>query len=325
MSTRASIQDASPGALGSALPSSGIRLADMVRSPSCDGVSAAEPGMRLRGRRPVLPASVRPVRSRGDAGGLAPRYRAADVGVVGIGGHPWRGGGGPGGRSGGRGMAIPGSSSAGFEPAPPCCIVRIVLLDSRAMAPGRDQRTTLEYALIGLIRQMPRSGYELRKVFAETAMAGYSGSPGAIYPALRRLEADGLIEGSEQPDSRRRPRREYHLTPAGEAVLQEWLARPVTRDDVALRLDELMLRFAFLGYAVDSRRRTLDFLASLETHLDAFLGELEQQLEAIDAASHHVPVTHARLALEAGISSIADRLRWARAARARLSTTGGNE
>lgn len=193
------------------------------------------------------------------------------------------------------------------------------------MTPGRAPRTTLEYALIGLIRECPRSGYELRKVFAETAMAGYSGSPGAIYPALRRLEADGLIEGSEQPDSRRRPRREYHLTPAGEAVLQEWLARPVTRDDVALRLDELMLRFAFLGYAVDSRRRTLDFLASLETHLDAFLGELEQQLEAIDAASHHVPVTHARLALEAGISSIADRLRWARAARARLSTTGGNE
>src|SRR5690606_8869973 len=68
-----------------------------------------------------------------------------------------------------------------------------------AMTPGRAPRTTLEYALIGLIRECPRSGYELRKVFVETAMAGYSGSPGAIYPALRRLEADGLIEGTEQP------------------------------------------------------------------------------------------------------------------------------
>jgi len=189
------------------------------------------------------------------------------------------------------------------------------------MAPGRAPRTTLEYALIGLIRQMPRSGYELRKVFVETAMAGYSGSPGAIYPALRRLEADSLIEGTEQPGGPGRPRREYRLTPAGEAVLQEWLAQPVTRDDVALRLDELMLRFAFLGYA-DSPGRTLDFLASLETRLDAFLDELQQQLEAIDAASQHIPVTHARLALEAAISSVADRLRWARGARARLSTAG---
>jgi DNA-binding PadR family transcriptional regulator len=190
------------------------------------------------------------------------------------------------------------------------------------MTTGRASRTTLEYALIGLIRQMPRSGYELRKVFVATAMAGYSGSPGAIYPALRRLEADGLIEGTEQPGAPGRPRREYRLTPAGEAVLQEWLALPVTRNDVALRLDELMLRFAFLGYAADSQARTLEFLASLEAHLDAFLDELQQQLEAIDAASQHVRVTHARLALEAGISSVADRLRWARRARARLSTAG---
>lgn len=184
------------------------------------------------------------------------------------------------------------------------------------MTPGRAPRSTLEYALIGLIRECPRSGYELRKVFVETAMAGYSGSPGAIYPALRRLEADGLIEGTEQPGGPGRPRREYRLTPAGEAVLQAWLALPVTRDDVALRLDELMLRFAFLGYA-DSPGRTLDFLASLEAHLDAFHGELLKQLEAIREAP-----LHAQLALEAGISSIADRLRWTRAVRARLSTTG---
>lgn len=184
------------------------------------------------------------------------------------------------------------------------------------MTPGRAPRSTLEYALIGLIREFPRSGYELRKVFVETAMAGYSGSPGAIYPALRRLEADGLIEGTEQPGGPGRPRREYRLTPAGEAVLKAWLALPVTRDDVALRLDELMLRFAFLGYA-DSPGRTLDFLASLEAHLDAFHGELLKQLEAIREAP-----LHAQLALEAGISSIADRLRWTRAVRARLSTTG---
>src|SRR5690606_29151895 len=173
----------------------------------------------------------------------------------------------------------------------PPCIVRIVLLASHAMTSGRASRTTLEYALIGLIRQFPRSGYELRKVFVETAMAGYSGSPGAIYPALRRLEADGLIEGTERPGGPGRPRREFRLTRAGEEVLQAWLAQPVTRDDVALRLDELMLRFAFLGYA-DSPGRTLDFLASLEAHLDAFLDELREQLEAIDAASQHMPVTH---------------------------------
>lgn len=178
------------------------------------------------------------------------------------------------------------------------------------------ERTTLEYALLGLIREVPRTGYELRKIFVETAMAGYSGSPGAIYPALRRLEAGGLIAGIARPGGPGRPGREFRLTPAGEAVLQAWLARPVTRDDVALRLDALMLRFAFLGFA-DSPDRTLEFLESMEAELEAFHSELEDQLEAIRSAP-----LHARLALEAGISSIADRLRWTRNVRARLTPPG---
>lgn len=182
--------------------------------------------------------------------------------------------------------------------------------------PAPSDRTTLEYALLGLIRESPRSGYDLRKVFVETAMAGYSGSPGAIYPALGRLEDDALIEGSEEPGGPGRPRREFRLTDMGEAALEAWFALPVTRDDVALRLDELMLRFAFLGFA-ESPDRTRAFLSSLETHLEGYRDELVEQLETIRDAS-----LHARLALEAGISSYADRLRWARAASQRLSTTG---
>ena len=49
--------------------------------------------------------------------------------------------------------------------------------------------TALEYALLGLLHQQPQSGYDLRKVFETTALGNYSGSPGAIYPALRRLES----------------------------------------------------------------------------------------------------------------------------------------
>lgn len=197
------------------------------------------------------------------------------------------------------------------------CILRFVLLASADMKPKRSERTTLEYALLGLIREAPRTGYELRKVFVETAMAGYSGSPGAIYPALRRLEEGGLIVGALRSGGRGRQGRDFRLTPAGEAVLQSWLAGPITRDDVALRLDALMLRFAFLGFADSPVSRTLDFLERLEEELEAFHSELEDQLEAIQSAP-----LHARLALEAGISSISDRVRWVRLVRARLTSTG---
>jgi DNA-binding PadR family transcriptional regulator len=54
----------------------------------------------------------------------------------------------------------------------------------------------LGFALLGLIHQQPMSGYDLRKVFTASALGSYSDSPGAIYPALNRLEAGGLVQRS---------------------------------------------------------------------------------------------------------------------------------
>jgi DNA-binding PadR family transcriptional regulator len=54
----------------------------------------------------------------------------------------------------------------------------------------------LGYALLGWLRANPASGYDLHKVFSTTAMMTYSDSPGAIYPALRRLQEQDLIRGS---------------------------------------------------------------------------------------------------------------------------------
>ena len=48
--------------------------------------------------------------------------------------------------------------------------------------------TRLDYALLALIAQEPRSGYDLRKIYALTPLAHFSDSPGAVYPSLRRLE-----------------------------------------------------------------------------------------------------------------------------------------
>jgi DNA-binding PadR family transcriptional regulator len=59
---------------------------------------------------------------------------------------------------------------------------------------------SLGYALLGLL-QKPSSGYDLRKVFSSTSMKTYSDSPGAIYPALRRLEHRGLVRGTIEEGS----------------------------------------------------------------------------------------------------------------------------
>ncbi|MHC4537428.1 MAG: PadR family transcriptional regulator, partial [Planctomycetota bacterium] len=53
--------------------------------------------------------------------------------------------------------------------------------------------STLSLAVLGLIAQKPHSGYDLRKVFSTTPLGHFSSSPGAIYPALKRIEKSGWV------------------------------------------------------------------------------------------------------------------------------------
>ena len=172
------------------------------------------------------------------------------------------------------------------------------------------QVTNLGFALIGLLHQGPMSGYDLRKVFAETALGSYSSSPGAIYPALRRLEEQGLVEGENDHTRKLRPKRLYRPTPAGTARICNWLGQSIEPSDVASHFDELMLRFAFHGI-LESNPATHRFLSELAEALDRHVKELRTQRKLFPAEA---PV-QSRLALEAGIEQYRAAYRWARKAR----------
>ena len=164
--------------------------------------------------------------------------------------------------------------------------------------------TALGYALLGLIHQQPRSGYGLRKVFATTPMGHYSGSPGAIYPCLGRLEKQGLIEGQVDRKKSLRPRKIFRLTHQGLEVLRQWLHQLPTRDDVVHRLDLLLLRFAFMTGLVDSAA-TIRFLEALKTEGRAYLDYLRRVEDEIAQAP-----LHGRLALQHGIQVFEAHRKW---------------
>ena len=167
------------------------------------------------------------------------------------------------------------------------------------------------FALLGLIHQLPMSGYDLRKVFTTTAMGTYSDSPGAIYPALARLEASGLARGTVLESPSLRTRRVYQITPKGLSAFKVWLKQPVTHDDVVRRVSELMLRFAFMDGTLGAEW-AIRFLKELEEGLQDYLESLQQYLESHASG---MPLS-GRLALECGIQEYEMRHRWARASAA---------
>lgn len=173
----------------------------------------------------------------------------------------------------------------------------------------RRPPTNLEYALLGLLYQRPQAGYDLRKIFADTAMGNYSSSPGAIYPALQRLEARGLIEGEIDDANELRPRRVFSPSSEGRAVFREWLREGVGDADVGRQLDVLMLRLAFHSI-LDDLDATRAFVAELAERLDRHLADLVAQRKLF---SEDTPI-QPRLALDFGIAGAQAAVRWARRA-----------
>jgi DNA-binding PadR family transcriptional regulator len=57
----------------------------------------------------------------------------------------------------------------------------------------------LEIAVLGLLKEQPLHGYELKKRLSETLGFLWGVSYGSLYPALRRLEREGAIEVVAEP------------------------------------------------------------------------------------------------------------------------------
>ncbi len=72
----------------------------------------------------------------------------------------------------------------------------------------------LDMLLLASLEQGPRHGYAVREALRERGGTRFDLPTGTIYPALRRLEAAGLVSGVWAEEDGRR-RRIYQLTPAG--------------------------------------------------------------------------------------------------------------
>ena len=90
---------------------------------------------------------------------------------------------------------------------------------SGAFMRGRRRRWfeagDMKYVILKLLRDKPRHGYEVMKEL-EDRFAGYSPSPGTVYPTLQWLEDEGLVAAQDVAG-----KKVYAITEAGRAFLDE--------------------------------------------------------------------------------------------------------
>ena len=169
--------------------------------------------------------------------------------------------------------------------------------------PRRKPLTELEGTVLGLVwSEGPCSPYRIRRVFTTSPSPYWSGSAGAIYPLMTRLEAAGFLRSKAYATGARKGLR-YRLTPAGLRALTAWLGSPA--DDVLIGVppDPLRTRMVFLALLPPAARR--DYLSGAQTRMREHLARARR-----DLAHRRGEGPYAALVAEGAIAAIEARLRW---------------
>ena len=87
-----------------------------------------------------------------------------------------------------------------------------------------------EYAILGLLQSQPMHGYEMFQQFRNSALREIVHlEMSQMYAFLKKLERLEYIEAQLEPQGARPPRKIFHLTTQGRALLFQWLSEPAER------------------------------------------------------------------------------------------------
>lgn len=158
---------------------------------------------------------------------------------------------------------------------------------------------SLEHAILGLLDQRPRSGYEVKRRCFDEALAPFWGADQAqIYRTLERLRDARLVSATRRRQSGRPDRRIFDITEAGRDELARWLSTPALPPSCR---DPLMLQLYFGASLPDHALLTV-----LEARRDAHQSRLDELRASValvseaDAADDRA-VALRRAALEGAI------------------------
>jgi DNA-binding PadR family transcriptional regulator len=99
---------------------------------------------------------------------------------------------------------------------------------------------SVPHALLALLSEAPKYGLRLQHEFEARTGEVWPLNVGQVYTTLRRLERDGLVEGSGEDEQSPKQKR-YRITSAGAHELADWLRTPPDlvpppRDEVVIKV-----------------------------------------------------------------------------------------
>lgn len=142
-----------------------------------------------------------------------------------------------------------------------------------------DMRTSC----LGVLTLGDASGYEIRKSFEEGPFSHFAeGGFGSIYPALNKMEIEGLVTARMQEQDKRPAKKVYSITAKGRLAFLDALSKPP-------REDKFKSDFLFSMFFADYLSP-----AEVETLIDQRVKELTEKVDRMEQCQNpdeHAPPT----------------------------------
>ncbi|MEO8966202.1 MAG: PadR family transcriptional regulator [Solirubrobacteraceae bacterium] len=166
----------------------------------------------------------------------------------------------------------------------------------RGRGRGRARRGDVRLALLRLLGEEPRNGYQLMQTIEERSDGRWRPSPGSVYPTLAQLEDEGLVRSTESDGARH-----FAITDAGRTHLESraterdpWEPTDADAESVLTELGPLVLGIGKAAWQVASvgdesqRARATELLAETRRSLYGILAE-ESSAEPDSPSEPEVP------------------------------------
>jgi DNA-binding PadR family transcriptional regulator len=122
---------------------------------------------------------------------------------------------------------------------------------------GRKRRGDVRAALLRLLDEKPRNGYQLMQAIEERSRGSWRPSPGSVYPTLQQLEDQELIQAVQRDGTKL-----FELTDRGRGQLEEcggaspWESGeelPAV-GELKAQMKQLVVAVTQFGHAADDRQ-----------------------------------------------------------------------
>jgi PadR family transcriptional regulator, regulatory protein AphA len=160
---------------------------------------------------------------------------------------------------------------------------------------------------LAILHHQDATGYEIRKLSAEGKYSYFvDASFGSIYPALAKLEDEGLVSSRQEQQVGKPPRKVYIINDAGRQVLRLQLQEGPSPDI-------FRSEFLLIGMCSD----LLD-AAALAHAIDSHIAHVDEELSKIDQMAQEIADKECSWMADYGRNCMQAQLTWLQANRARI-------